>query len=220
VLSAHEAGHLRDFITEPAEERQTFLEEAGGVQIFESFVKVLASWPNETDIRYVVTLVDELLRADGSRADLFLQVKNSDPSLDVCQALLTVLDRYSSGFLLSRAAHALSLVITAQCKRGQVDDAPAFIAWIVRSIQAPSVRSFSVSIELSSLTVVLMRKMCIPLQPKTLVPALAALKELMKNDLLHSVFVYGESEQSGSLVNLSAVVGLLSSQSQNTQVFY
>jgi V-type H+-transporting ATPase subunit H len=74
------------------------------------------------------------------------------------------------------------------------------------------------------------------MQPKTLVPALAALKELLKNDLLHDVFVHGaaaadadasssSSSAEGSSApsagrNLAVLAGLLVSQAQNTQVVY
>lgn len=61
-------------------------------------------------------------------------------------------------------------------------------------------------------------------------PALAALKELLKHDLLHEPFVHGvhtegEEEKYASSTdrvshNLSALVALLGSQSQNTQVLY
>ena len=142
VLTAQEAGCLRDFITDPPEERQTLLEEAGGLQLFESFVKVMKSWSNEVDVRYIVTLVDELLRENATRADLFLQVKTSNADLCACSALLSVLERFSgNGFVVARAAHALSLVIGAACKRGVTSDAPAAFAWIVRTLQTPSVRA-------------------------------------------------------------------------------
>jgi hypothetical protein len=140
VLSPQEAGHLRDFVTEPADGQQTFLEDVGGAQIFEAFVKVLLNWPNETDVRYVVTLVDELLRADASRAALFLQVKSARADLCVADALLRVVDRYAdNAFLVARATHALSLVISTACKRGVVPEASRFIEWIMRTVQSPSV---------------------------------------------------------------------------------
>jgi hypothetical protein len=55
---------------------------------------------------------------------------------------IRLLERYpENSFLLSKASHALSLLISAACQRAVIADADRFIEWIIRTAQNPTVKS-------------------------------------------------------------------------------
>jgi hypothetical protein len=105
--------------------------------------------------------------ATPSRAQLFYEIARD--GLNPYDPFLRILDRYPEDqMIIAKTAHLTACAITAACKRVLVPEASGFVAWILQTIQNPT--------------------------PKTLVPAVSALKILLKNEILHAAFVPDTSD--------------------------
>eukprot|EP00455_Lapot_gusevi_P001853 TRINITY_DN1070_c0_g1_i4.p1 TRINITY_DN1070_c0_g1~~TRINITY_DN1070_c0_g1_i4.p1 ORF type:complete len:514 (+),score=176.44 TRINITY_DN1070_c0_g1_i4:83-1543(+) len=220
-ITPNEKGVLSDYDTD--EGRDADIANDQGEALVGAFVKLLNKVRSEPAVQYILTLIEELLLRDKSQATLFERI--ALPNFDPYEPFLSLLNsEASSSYVISKNVHVLSLLMSSACKRQIIEPAQKFLEWILDQVQRP--------------------------QSKTLLPAVTALKELLKNELFQYQLVPDEAQSSRfdaeegefdakaaapteekkeatngrvltrGLHNLHSVTQLLVSQSQNTQVLY
>jgi len=139
LLSPSDAGMMKDYEELSPEDRKATLAERGS-DYAALFMKVLRQIHEKDAVQYMLTLVDQLLETDPSRAHDFLALREQkkqgkdDKDDALFSPLMSILTRINlSSYIMAKTTHIMAMLI-AQDEPVVSDSMDQYLHWIVRHL--------------------------------------------------------------------------------------